>query len=124
MQTDSAVRAFAALAQETRLTVFRLLMKAGPLGLPAGLVAKTLGVPPATLSFHLKELARAGLISARREGRRIYYAPDLAGTRDLIGFLTEDCCQGKPEICAPLLSAARSGRAGRQQPIRPEGGPK
>lgn len=118
------VRAFAALAQETRLTVFRLVMKAGPLGLPAGVIAETLDVPPATLSFHLKELARAGLVTARREGRRIYYAPDMAGTRDLIGFLTEDCCQGRPEICAPLLNAGRSREAGREEPIRRDGAPK
>ncbi len=124
MEKHRAVQAFAALAQETRLMVFRLVMKAGPLGLPAGLIAETLSVPPATLSFHLKELARAGLIAARREGRRIYYAPDMAGTRDLIGFLTEDCCRGKPEICAPLLNAVQSHGAGRQEPIRPDGGSK
>ncbi len=112
MEIETAVSALGALAQETRLTVFRLLVRAGPLGLPAGLIAERLGVPPATLSFHLKELARAGLVTARRESRQIYYAPDFAGMRELLGFLTQDCCQGRPEVCAPLTAeAARGGPA-------------
>ncbi len=105
MEIKTAVAALSALAQETRLAVFRLLVHAGPRGLPAGLIAERLGVPPATLSFHLKELARAGLVTARRESRQIYYAPDFAGMRDLLGFLTEDCCQGRPEVCVPLAAA-------------------
>ena len=105
MEIETAVAALSALAQETRLAVFRLLVHAGPRGLPAGLIAERLGVPPATLSFHLKELSRAGLVTARRESRQIYYAPDFAGMRNLLGFLTEDCCQGRPEVCVPLAAA-------------------
>ena len=107
METSDALQALGALAQETRLEVFRLLVRTGPLGLPAGRIAERIGVQPATLSFHLKELERAGLLSARRESRQIYYAPDVEGMRDLLAFLTEDCCGGHPEICAPLAAAGR-----------------
>jgi DNA-binding transcriptional ArsR family regulator len=110
MEVESAVSALGALAQDTRLTVFRLLVKAGPPGLPAGEIAGRIGVPPATLSFHLKELVRAGLVSARRESRQIFYAADFAGMRGLLGFLSEDCCQGRPEICAPFSNPAASDR--------------
>jgi DNA-binding transcriptional ArsR family regulator len=106
METETAVQALGALAQETRLAVFRLLVRAGPLGLPAGGIAERLGVPPATLSFHLKELSRAGLARSRRESRQIYYAAEFSLMRELLGFLTEDCCQGRPEICAPVMDAA------------------
>jgi len=91
--------ALAALAQEHRLAVFRLLVREGPCGLPAGAIAARVGVPPSTLSHHLAHLERAGLVRSRREERRIYYALDIGGTRRLIGFLTEDCCRGQPEIC-------------------------
>ncbi len=111
METKEALQALGALAQETRLEVFRLLVRTGPLGLPAGTIAERIGVPPATLSFHLKELGRAGLLSARRESRQIYYAPDVEGMRDLLAFLTEDCCGGHPEICAPLAAPGRPARA-------------
>ena len=104
METKDALAALAALAQETRLEVFRLLVRAGPVGLPAGNIAERIGVQPATLSFHLKELERAGLLSSRRESRQIYYAPDVEGMRGLLAFLTEDCCGGRPEICAPLVA--------------------
>ena len=86
-------------------SAFRLLVRTGPAGLPAGTIAERVGVPPATLSFHLKELERAGLLSARRESRQIYYAPDIAGMRGLLAFLTEDCCGGHPEICSTLMPA-------------------
>ncbi len=107
MELNDALQALGALAQETRLAVFRLLVRAGPLGLPAGVIAARVDVRPATLSFHLKELARAGLLTARRESRQIYYAVDLAGMRGLLDFLTADCCQGHPEVCAPLMGRAR-----------------
>lgn len=94
-----ALAALSALAHETRLTVFRLLVRQGPDGMPAGEVAQRLGVPPPTLSFHLKELERAGLIQATRRQRQILYATDYAGTRALLDFLMHDCCQGHPEIC-------------------------
>jgi DNA-binding transcriptional ArsR family regulator len=106
MDTSGAVEALAALAQETRIGVFRLLAGAGAAGLPAGEVARRLGVPHNTMSGHLAILARAGLVAARREGRSMIYAADLAGLRALLGFLLEECCGGRPELCAPLLDAA------------------
>lgn len=102
METEAAISALAALAQETRLKIYRLLVRAGPLGEPAGGIATALDLAPATLSFHLKELERAGLILSRREGRQIFYAPDFPAMTGLLDFLMEDCCQGRPEICRPL----------------------
>jgi ArsR family transcriptional regulator len=102
MQLKQAVAALSALAQETRLAVFRLLVEEEPDGLPAGEVAARLGVTPATLSFHLAQLERAGLLSSQRHSRQIVYRVDLQGTRRLLAFLTEDCCQGRPELCATL----------------------
>jgi DNA-binding transcriptional ArsR family regulator len=105
MEEKQALAALAALAQETRLAVFRLLVRQGPLGIPAGEVAQRLGVAAATLSFHLKELERAGLISSTRRQRQILYATDYAGTRELLDFLMRDCCQGMPELCGPLQTS-------------------
>ena len=104
MKEKQAVPAFAALAQETRLAIVRRLVKEGPDGLPAGEVAAAVGVSPSNLSFHLKELERAGLVEARRQARSIIYSADFEGLRDLIGFLMKDCCGGRPEICAPVLA--------------------
>jgi len=105
MDTSIAVTALGALAQETRLAVFRRLAGAGPLGLPAGQLAAELGVAPPTLTFHLNHLAGAGLVRARRAGRQVFYALQVEAMRDLLAFLTEDCCQGNPELCAPLPKA-------------------
>jgi DNA-binding transcriptional ArsR family regulator len=99
MDSKEAVEVLASLAQETRLAVFRHLVKAGELGASAGAIATSLDVPAPTLSFHLKELERASIINSRREGRLIYYSANYAGMRALIGFLTEDCCGGHPEVC-------------------------
>mgnify|MGYP001205336653 CR=1 FL=1 len=99
MEEKRAVEAFAALAQEHRLAVFRLLVREGPSGLPAGKIAARIAVPPSTLSHHLAHLERAGLLRSWRVERRIFYAIDVEGTRRLLTFLTEDCCQGHPEIC-------------------------
>ena len=99
MEEKHAVQAFAALAQEHRLAVFRLLVREGPSGLPAGEIAARIAVPPSTLSHHLAHLERAGLLRSWRVERRIFYAVDIEGTRRLLTFLTEDCCQGHPEIC-------------------------
>ncbi len=96
METNDAVRLLAALAQETRLSVFRLLVQAGGAGLAAGALAQRLGVANATLSFHFKELTHAGLISSRQEGRYIYYSANYAAMNDLLQFLTDNCCQGVP----------------------------
>jgi ArsR family transcriptional regulator len=103
METIEAVAAFAALAQETRLAALRLLVEAGPNGLPAGAIAESIGVPPSTLSFHLKELDRAGLVRSWRVQRQIRYAADFEGLRRLLTFLTADCCNGHPEICGGLI---------------------
>ncbi|MFQ5937769.1 MAG: ArsR/SmtB family transcription factor [Acidiferrobacterales bacterium] len=119
MKVIEAVQSLGALAQETRLAVFRLLVKAGPAGLAAGVIAERMHVTPATLSFHLKELERAGLLTARRESRQIYYMPNFSGMRDLLSFLTEDCCRGRPEVCSPRAPSDASGKraasAGRRQ---------
>ena len=102
MNDETAQEAFAALAQATRMKVFRLLVREGPEGLPAGEIARRLNVPQNTLSSHLSLLARGRLVRARREGRRIIYSPDLNGVRGMILFLTRDCCHGKPEKCGGL----------------------
>jgi DNA-binding transcriptional ArsR family regulator len=94
MEKQLAISALAALAQETRLDVFRLLVQAGPLGVPAGELGDALGIPSATLSFHLKELKSAGLVRVERQGRSRIYRPDFAAANELVGFLTANCCQG------------------------------
>jgi DNA-binding transcriptional ArsR family regulator len=95
METTSIVAALGALAQETRLRAFRLLVEAGPQGLPAGKVGEALDLPPATLSFHLAQLARAGLVHSRQEGRFVIYSVDFQSMNRLVGFLTENCCGGQ-----------------------------
>jgi DNA-binding transcriptional ArsR family regulator len=102
----AAVEALSALAHPGRLAAFRRLVRAGPPGLAAGDLARAVGAPPSTLSSHLNLLAHAGLVTARREGRSIVYAADFDGMRALLGFLIEDCCDGAPEICAPLADIA------------------
>lgn len=101
MEEWQVVNALAALAHESRLRVFRLLARLGQAGLPAGKIAEELAIPAATLSFHLKELAHAGLITDRREGRSIHYALHIDATRRLFDFLLADCCQGRPDLCGP-----------------------
>ncbi len=103
MDIHGAVSALGALAQESRLKVFRLLIRAGRSGLAAGDIARTLQVPHNTMSSHLAILSRANLVQAHREGRSVIYAVDLQGTRALLSFLVEDCCQGKPAICSPVI---------------------
>lgn len=105
MEIKTATRSLAALAQESRLSTFRLLVRAGGEGMPAGAIAESLGIPHNTLSTHLATLANAGLIGSRREGRSIIYSVDFDGTRALLGFLLEDCCQGAPEVCTPVLDS-------------------
>jgi ArsR family transcriptional regulator, arsenate/arsenite/antimonite-responsive transcriptional repressor len=104
MEAKDAVAAFGALAQETRLEVFRLLVQAGPIGMMAGEIAEALKVPGSTMSHHLATIERAGLATSRRESRSIFYAADYEGTRKLLAFLMEDCCQGRPEICGTGLA--------------------
>ena len=105
MRLEDAIRALSALAQDTRLAVFRMMIREAPHGLPAGTIAERLRVPSATLSFHLAQLERAHLLTSRRRRRQIIYAADFEGTRRLLSFLTEDCCGGRPEICAGVLGA-------------------
>lgn len=99
METKTALPLLAALAQDTRLTLFRRLVVAGPAGCTPGELSAELGLPGATLSFHLKELARAGLVIATQEGRFIHYRADFSVMKALLGFLTENCCGGQP--CPP-----------------------
>lgn len=109
MEMNEAIGAFTALGHETRLTVFRLLVVAGPSGLAAGAVAEQAGVPPSTMSHHLGLLERAGLVRSWRVHRQIFYASDYEGTRKLLSFLMEDCCQGRPELCGGELVVSASG---------------
>ena len=111
MEIKQAVNALAALAQESRLRAFRLLVPAGEDGVAAGEIAERLGIPPATLTFHLKELTHAGLIESRREGRSIVYSLRVRGMRDLLTFLTRDCCKGQPELCGDNCSPKRRPKA-------------
>ena len=104
METTSALSALAALAQESRLATFRLLVQAGPEGLPASKIAETLGLPPSSLSFHLKELTHANLIVPRQDGRFVIYAARFDTMNALVGFLTENCCGGNP--CCPSTTPA------------------
>jgi ArsR family transcriptional regulator len=106
METKEAVIALAALAQDTRLSVFRLLVRVGPEGIPVGRIGEELGVAPATLSFHLKELYHAGLISSRQEGRFIYYSANFESMTALMTFLTQNCCQGMPQECITVVETA------------------
>ncbi|WP_373503629.1 ArsR/SmtB family transcription factor [Aestuariivirga sp.] len=103
MKNDSAIEALSALAQPTRLDAFRMLVKQEPSGLPAGEIARRLDVPHNTMSTHLAILNRAGLISVERHGRSLIYRVELDAVRQLVMFLLKDCCNGQPELCAPLL---------------------
>jgi ArsR family transcriptional regulator, arsenate/arsenite/antimonite-responsive transcriptional repressor len=107
MQEHQAVTALSALAHAHRLRIFRLLVIAGPSGVAAGAIAKKVGISPTSTSFHLKELDRAGLVTATRQGRFIRYAVHVEGMRRLLAYLTEDCCQGQPELCGSGVAAAR-----------------
>jgi DNA-binding transcriptional ArsR family regulator len=94
MKTSEAIKALAALAQETRIGIYRLLVQHGPEGVPASTIAEMLDLPNATFSFHVKELSQAGLVTARQSGRFIYYSANYPAMNDLVGYLTENCCSG------------------------------
>jgi DNA-binding transcriptional ArsR family regulator len=119
METTNAVTALAALAQDSRLDVFRLLVQAGTQGLPAGEIAAALGVPPNTLSFHFDRLRFAGLVSVRRNGRSMIYSANFSAMTALVAFLTENCCDGK-ESCGPF-GGAQSGAGESAQVPHPVG---
>lgn len=99
METEQAIDALSALAQRSRLEVFRLLVRRGPDGMPAGEIADALSVPPNTMSAHLAILSQAGLVRGERSGRSVIYSVDLGGMNALMTFLMKDCCQGRPELC-------------------------
>ena len=105
MEKTDAITALAALAQETRLDIFRLLVQAGAEGMPAGRIGERLGLPSATLSFHLNQLRQAGLITFRREGRSLIYAAEYAAVNGLLAYLTENCCRGDASACAVAACA-------------------
>ena len=111
MKKPDALAALAALAQDNRLDVFRLLVEAGPEGLPAGRVSETLGLAPNTLTFHFDRLRDAGLVNVRRDGRSMIYAARFETMNGLLAFLTENCCRGAVETCAPAeCKPAKSSR--------------
>ena len=105
MESEQSILALAALAQQTRLDVFRLLVKHEPEGLPAGEIARRLAVPQNTMSLHLGILARAKLVRTERQSRSIIYRADLEAVQHLVTFLLNDCCGGRTEICAPVVAA-------------------
>ncbi len=107
METTQAIQALSALAQESRLAIFRVLVQAGTKGLAAGIIGEKLHLPPATLSFHLAGLSRAGLVHGRQDGRFIHYSANFQNMTALVGFLTENCCSGAscaPAVCQPATA--------------------
>jgi DNA-binding transcriptional ArsR family regulator len=121
MEMDDAIKRLSALAQESRLEVFRLLVKAGPEGRAAGDIARTLGIQPNTLSAQLLVLSNARLVRARRDGRSIIYSVNFESISDLLVFLMEDCCGGRSEVCVPLAEVASrcrvAGKGGRSEAV-------
>jgi DNA-binding transcriptional ArsR family regulator len=109
MEMTQVIDALSALAQETRLQVYRLLVEAGPEGLPAGRIREELDLPPATLSFHLAHLTRAGLAQSRQDGRFVIYSADFQNMNALVGYLTENCCGG--QSCAPATMKGKANEA-------------
>jgi DNA-binding transcriptional ArsR family regulator len=109
MEQCAALEVFQSLSSAIRLDVFRLLVKKGPEGMVAGEISAALALPPTNLSFHLKTLTRAGLLEVEQEGRYQRYRTDMALMRDLIGYLTDECCSGHPEQCVDLSVARRAG---------------
>ena len=105
MDQNKAVASLGALAQDTRLGLFRLLVTAGPAGLPAGTIAERLGVAPSSLSFHLQQLLHAGLVTQRRLSRQLIYSAEYGAMTELLAYLTENCC-GRGEACAPVCNPA------------------
>lgn len=110
---DQAIKSLGALAQESRLQAFRLLVRAGEQGMPAGEISEQLGIPPATLSFHLKELAAAGLVRQTKRGRSVIYSMNVDAIGALMEFLMQDCCQGRPELCQPEKRSKSAGGSGK-----------
>lgn len=116
MDIKDATRALGALSQESRLRAFRLLVRSGVEGIAAGKIAESLDIPHNTMSTHLATLVNAGLVVSRRESRSIIYRIDFDGTRELLSFLVEECCQGQPEVCLPVLESVLPGCCAPAQP--------
>ncbi len=116
MDNDRAVIALAALAQQSRLSVFRRLVALGPAGAFAGELAGYLQIPANTLSFHLKTLAHAGLVVAQSQGRHVSYRVDFVQMQSLMGFLNDHCCAGQPELCAPASAHSQTARPAKSAP--------
>src|SRR5579872_4043529 len=116
MKKSTVIAALGALAQETRLDIFRMLVQKGPEGLPAGEIGTRLAQPSPTMSFHLNQLRFAGLVTSRRESRSIIYSANFKAMNDLLGFLTENCCGGNLAACAPEAVASAIGCAPKQLP--------
>lgn len=108
MKDLTAITMLGALAQEHRIRIFRLLVKAGPSGMPSSQIADRVGISPTGASFHLKELDRSGLLVATRQGRFIRYAVHVEAMRKLLNYLTEDCCQGQPDLCGSITAKVRT----------------
>jgi ArsR family transcriptional regulator, arsenate/arsenite/antimonite-responsive transcriptional repressor len=119
MKKLQAIDALAALAQSTRLDTFRLLVKHEPDGIPAGELARTVGVPQNTMSAHLAILSRAGLVTGERHSRSIIYRADIAAFQKLTLFLVQDCCNGHPDVCMPLIKNLESCCSPRKSPTKP-----
>jgi ArsR family transcriptional regulator len=109
MDSSHIVQALAALAHETRLALFRMLVEQGPEGLPAGIIAERLGIPPSSLTFHVQHLHRAGLITQRRMSRQLIYAAEFAAMNGLVAYLTENCCDGSAAVCPPAGDGRHAG---------------
>jgi ArsR family transcriptional regulator, arsenate/arsenite/antimonite-responsive transcriptional repressor len=107
MEKREAIATLVALGHETRLDIFRLLMQAGPEGLPAGRIGERLGLPPATLSFHLSQLKHADLVTFRRESRSLIYSAAYPAMNALLAYMTENCCQGETAACSPISSTCQ-----------------
>lgn len=118
MKTADAIKVLSALAQDSRLAIFRLLIEQGPDGLPVGVIGERLGLPSATLSFHLKELLHAGLVTSRQSGRFIYYAPVIASVNELVGYLMDNCCADSGGVCAPAKKTRAATRTAAARPSR------
>jgi ArsR family transcriptional regulator len=121
MKKLTVIGALGALAQETRLDIFRLLVQKGPEGLPAGEIGTRLGQPSPTMSFHLNQLRFAGLITSRRESRSIIYSANFKSMNGLVAYLTENCCGGRPELCNPAVATGcGSSKSVSQQTVTPK----
>lgn len=121
MEKQNAVAALGALAQGSRLDIFRVLIEAGAEGLPAGRIGEQLGLPSATLSFHLNQLRQAGLVTFRRAGRSLIYAAEYGTMNDLLGYLTENCCQGDPSACGIAVRKPSAGISSQKNAARHKG---